>query len=95
MAGCECEEQLIVGLGAELTVCDVDPRNPNRLPKSLAIDSGLAPPPDTVQWSLARSSSKSPERARIKPLTTSTHAGKAITTHMLTSPAISSPNATR
>ena len=52
-------------------------------------------PPDTVQWLLARSSSKSPERARIKPLTTSTHAGKAIATHMLTSPAISSASATR
>ena len=49
-----------------------------------------------LQSLLARGSSKSPERARIKPLTTNTHAGKAIvTTHMLTSPAISSASATR
>ncbi len=67
----------------------------DRLPKSLAMDSGLAPPPETVQWLLARSSSKSPARSRIKPLTTNTQAGNAIATDMLTSPAINSASATR
>jgi hypothetical protein len=42
------------------------------------MDSGLALPPETVHWWLARNWSKSPERASIKPLTTSTHAEQAI-----------------
>ena len=41
---------------------------------------------ETVQCWLSRSSSNGPKRARIKPLTTPTQAGKAIATHMLASP---------
>jgi len=41
---------------------------------------------ETVQCWLSRSSSNGPERARIKPLTTRTQAGKAIATHVLASP---------
>ena len=61
----------------------------------LAADRFAHPAGSIGQSPPALSSSNSPARANNKPLTTSTHTGNAIVTHMLTSLARSSATAVR